>query len=285
MVPHSRTAAFEKLYDVVVRLRGDGGCPWDREQTPLSLRGGLIEETYECIEAIDEQNPAHIKEELGDIFLLVSMLSLMHQEKGLFSITEVMEDLSKKLIRRHPHVFEQTLNTPYENPQTISPEEALENWAKMKIEQEGRRPKDSILDDVRRGLPPLDRAYNLQKKAAKAGFDWPNAVGVFAKIREELEEVESVIAAFNPEAKGPKPESTELEGELGDLLFSIVNLCRFYDVSPSVALQRTNIKFIERFRHVEKRMRENNQEMKTGNLEIMDQYWNEFKKTNEAKKS
>jgi tetrapyrrole methylase family protein/MazG family protein len=273
-MPQERAAAFEKLYDVVSRLRGDGGCPWDREQTPMSLRGDLIEETYECIEAIDEQDPAHIKEELGDIFLLVFMISFMHEEQGLFSIKEVVENLCDKLIRRHPHVFAQKSKDLFEDPQTLSPQEALQTWAKMKIEQEGRKPKDSILDEVRRGLPPLDRAFKLQKKAAKAGFDWPDAGGVLAKLREELAETESAICAFNSGAK-----NGELEGELGDLLFSVVNLCRFFDVEPSLALNKTNLKFIERFAYVEKRMKENGQEMKAGSLALMDSYWNEAKKS------
>ena len=272
MMPREREAAFQKLYDVVSRLRGDGGCPWDREQTPLSLRGDLIEETYECIEAIDEQDPAHIKEELGDIFLLVFMISFMHEEQGLFSIKDVTEGLCEKLIRRHPHVFAQKSEDLFEDPQNLSPQEALQNWAKMKIEQEGRKPKDSILDEVRRGLPPLDRAYKLQEKAAKVGFDWPDAAGALGKLREELAETEAAI--YDPKAK-----NAEIEGELGDLLFSVVNLCRFFDVEPSVALQKTNAKFIERFGYVEKRMKENGQEMKAGNLELMDRYWNEAKRS------
>jgi tetrapyrrole methylase family protein/MazG family protein len=260
----TQAEAFKRLYDTVVRLRAPGGCPWDREQTPLSLRGDLIEETYECVEAIDEGESDHIKEELGDIFLLVTMLSYMHEQKELFSVTGVLEGISEKLIRRHPHVF----GTSGESGLTSA--EVLQNWAKIKVEQEGRKPRDSILDEVRRGLPPLDRAWKLQKKAAKAGFDWPDAAGVIAKIKEELEEVKAAMAADTSAIAA-------LEGELGDLLFSVVNLCRFLDVEPSVALQRTNIKFTERFKYVEKRMKETGEEMSPKNLEIMDQYWNETK--------
>ena len=273
----TQNEAFRKLYDVVVRLRGPGGCSWDREQTPRSLRSDLIEETYECIEAIDQENPANIKEELGDIFLLVTMLAYMHEEKGFFSVADTLEGISEKLIRRHPHVFGTSsggassggVNTDSEAVPALSSEEILKNWAKMKVEQEGRRPKDSILDEVRRGLPPLDRAWKLQKKAAKAGFDWPDTAGVIAKVKEELEEVEAAMI----ETKA----GNALETELGDLLFSVVNLCRFFDIDPSVALQRTNIKFTERFRHVEKRMKECGQEMEAENLNLMDQYWNEAK--------
>jgi len=258
--------AFQKLFEIVVRLRGPGGCPWDLEQTPLTLRGDLIEETYECVEAIDEQNPPHVKEELGDLFLLVTMLSYMHEQEGHFTVAEVLEDLSEKLIRRHPHVFK---NTNGSDP-SLTSEEVLKNWAKIKVEQEGRKPKDSVLDEVSRGLPPLDRAWKLQKKAAKVGFDWPDVSGVIAKIKEELQETEAAMTCASA-------DNTALEGELGDLLFSVVNLCRFLGIEPSVALQRTNIKFTERFKHVEKRMKETGQEMKAGNLEAMDRYWNEAK--------
>ena len=249
--------AFKSLYDVVARLRAPDGCPWDREQTPASLRGDLIEETYECIEAIGEQNPPHIQEELGDIFLLATMISYMHEEEGLFSVADVLQAVSEKLIRRHPHVFGET---------TVSGSaEVLDNWAKIKVEQEGRKPKDSILDAVSSGLPPLDRAWKLQKKAAKAGFDWPSVEGVVAKIQEELAEV---MAAENQD---------RIEAELGDLLFAVVNLCRYLTVEPSVALHRTNSTFISRFKHVEKMMKETAQEMKPENLALMDQYWNEAK--------
>ena len=279
---------FKELYDVIVRLRGPGGCSWDREQTPRSLRGDLIEETYECIEAIDQQKPAHIKEELGDIFLLVTMIAYMHEQEGLFSVADVLKENAEKLIRRHPHVFGDA--APGENGgngTALTPEETLKVWAKIKIEQEGRTPKDSLLDEVRRGLPPLDRAWKLQKKAAKAGFDWPDTVGVIAKIKEELEEVEAaaanVAAVVTPDATtttaadAGKSAHAELEGELGDLLFSVVNLCRFFNIEPSVALQRTNAKFTERFKYVEKCMKETGQEMNAQNLAVMDHYWNKAK--------
>jgi len=280
--------AFKRLYDVVVRLRAPGGCSWDREQTPLSLRGDLIEETYECIEAIDEKDPGHIKEELGDIFLLIIMIAYMHEQEGLFSVAEVLDGNSEKIIRRHPHVFGTgpggtSSDGNNGGGQVLSSSEILKKWAKMKVEEEGRKPKDSILDEVSRGLPPLDRAWKLQKKAAGAGFDWPDTAGVIAKIKEELNEVEAAIAASTAPSMTASADAKEktagspLEGELGDLLFSVINLCRFFDIEPSVALQRTNTKFIERFKYVEKRMKENGREMNPQNLEIMDIYWNETK--------
>ena len=263
--------AFQTLYDIVARLRGPGGCPWDREQNPSSLRGDLIEETYECVEAIDEHDPEHIREELGDIFLLVIMLSYMHEQEGKFSVADALETVSEKLIRRHPHVFGET--------QVKDSAEVLDNWAKIKVEQEGRKPKDSILDEVSSGLPPLDRAWKLQKKAAKAGFDWPDIEGVIAKIREELDEVREAAENVPDKAEsgGEALSREKLEEELGDLLFSAANLCRYLNVEPSVALRRTNSKFVERFKYVEKKMKESGQEMKRENLAVMDKYWDEAK--------
>jgi len=251
--------AFKRLYDVVVKLRSPEGCPWDLEQTPLSLRGDLIEETYECIEAIDEQDPDHVREELGDIFLLVTMLAYMYEQEGAFSVADALEGISEKLIRRHPHVFGK-------RDAALSSQAVVQNWDRIKVEQEGRKPKDSVLDEVH-GLPPLDRAWKLQRKAAKAGFDWPDAAGVIEKIKEELGEVEASVT-----------DTGALEAELGDLLFSVVNLCRYFKIEPSVALQHTNVKFTKRFKHVEKRMKENGLEMTAQNLTVMDQFWNEAKK-------
>jgi tetrapyrrole methylase family protein/MazG family protein len=279
----SRNAlAFNGLYETVVRLRGEGGCPWDREQNPETLRGDLIEETYECIEAIDEKDSGHIREELGDLFLLVTMLSYMHEQEGLFTVADVLEGITAKLIRRHPHVFGET--------KVRDSAEVLQNWAKIKVEEEGRRPKDSLLDEVSAALPPLDRAWKLQKKAARAGFDWPNIDGVLAKLEEEIAEVKEALFQ-GPEtspngagsgetraAEGPvRDAARHIEEELGDLLFSAVNLCRFLKVEPSVALQRTNVKFVRRFKYVEQEMKKAGTEMTHGNLSVMDRYWEEAK--------
>ena len=269
-VQHNTGEAFIRLYDIVKRLRGEGGCPWDREQSPQTLRGDLIEETYECIEAIDEGNPAHIREELGDLFLLAAMISYMYEQEGSFSVSGVLHDIAEKLIRRHPHVFGE-LRAENEKGE-VSSTEVLDNWARIKVEQEGRTPKNSVLDGVSRALPPLDRAYQLQKKAAKQGFDWPDVDGVLEKLREEVAEAEAAISGCD------NPDNAALEEELGDLLFSAVNLCRFLKIEPSVALQRTNTKFIRRYKYVEKKMKECGKSMVTGNLELMDTFWNEAKK-------
>ena len=261
--------SFKALYDTVARLRGPGGCPWDIEQNPSTLRGDLIEETYECIEAIDENDTDHIAEELGDLFLLATMLSYMHEEEGKFSVTDVLVKVNEKLIRRHPHVFGEV--------KVKDSAEVLNNWADIKVKQEGRKPKDSILDEVSGGLPPMDRTYALQKKAAKAGFDWPDTEGVISKIKEELDEARIAINNQKSVAHNEQDAQTAVEEELGDLLFSVINLCRFLKIEPSVALRRTNSKFVNRFKYVEKKMKETGQEMKKENLNVMDAYWNEAK--------
>jgi tetrapyrrole methylase family protein/MazG family protein len=272
--------AFKALYDTVVRLRAPDGCPWDREQSPASLRGDLIEETYECVEAIDENDPAHVREELGDLYLLATMLAYMHEQEGHFSVEDTLRGITEKLIRRHPHVFGESRD----GSEPPSSSDVLRNWAKIKVEQEGRSPRDGLLDGVSRALPPLDRAYRLQKQAAKAGFDWPDIGGVIGKLEEELGETCSAIGALEAisshaaEApRGVKHHREALEEELGDLLFSAVNLCRFLKVDPSVALQGANAKFVRRFGHVEKRMRETGQEMNAGSLKAMDAFWEEAK--------
>jgi tetrapyrrole methylase family protein/MazG family protein len=262
--------AFAELCGVIARLRAPDGCPWDREQNPASLRGNLIEETYECVEAVDEKDPLHVREELGDLYLLVTMLAYMYQQEGLFTVEETLRGITEKLIRRHPHVFGET--------QVKDSAEVLENWARIKVEMEGRKSKDSILDGVSRGLPPLDRAFKLQKKAAKAGFDWPDREGPIAKLKEELAEAAEAAAALDRGGPESAEKREALEGELGDLLFSAVNVCRFLKADPSTALQRTNVKFEKRFKHVEKKMKEGGLELRRENMAAMDRFWEEAKR-------
>ena len=253
--------AFNALYETVVRLRGEDGCKWDREQNPSTLRGALVEETYECLEAIDENDPANVCEELGDLYLLVTMIAYMHEQEGKFTVADALEKIKDKLVRRHPHVFGDL--------KVKNVEEILGNWAAIKVNQEGRKPKDSILDEVSSGLPPMDRSDALQKKAAKVGFDWPDMNGVITKIEEELGEVR--------EAASDVAHNDLIEEELGDLLFSVINLCRFLKVEPSVALRRTNGKFVQRFKYVESKMKESGHVMKKENIDIMEKFWNEAK--------
>jgi tetrapyrrole methylase family protein/MazG family protein len=261
-------AAFGRLYSIVARLRAPGGCPWDREQSPKSLRGSVVEEAYELVEAIDEGEAPHVAEEAGDLFLLATMIPYMHEETGDFSVADVLAGIGDKLVRRHPHVFgDATAETP---------DAVLKQWNEIKEKVEGRRRKDSLLDEVSRALPPLERAHKLQKKAAKAGFDWAAGAEVWAKAREELDEAEEACGALAAGGDAAEARSA-LEEELGDLLFSAVNLARFLKVDPSLALNAANEKFSRRFRHVEKRMAAAGKALTAENMAQMDAFWDEAK--------
>jgi len=251
--------AFDELYNIIKKLRSPEGCNWDREQTPQSLRSDLIEETYECIEAIDKKDSDHTKEELGDLFLLVTMLAYMHEQENQFSVADSLKGISKKLIRRHPHVFGDS--------EATSTEEILQQWEEIKTNVEGRKAKDSVLDKVSGGLPPLEKAYKLQKKAAKVGFDWQNLNDIWDKVHEEIDEVKHA----------ENISVDELEAEIGDLLFAVVNISRGYKIDPAIALQRTNNKFTRRFHFIEKQMKSDGLELSSENFKMMDSYWDKAK--------
>jgi tetrapyrrole methylase family protein/MazG family protein len=256
---------FERYYETIKVLFGPGGCPWDREQTPESLRGNLAEEMYECVEAIDEGDVAHIREELGDVFSVVMMIAFIFESRGAFTIDEVAGGVTDKLIRRHPHVFGDV--------KVKNSDEVLHNWAKIKRDVEGRTEKASAMDEVSRALPPLERAWKLQKKAAKKGFDWPSLDGVLEKLHEEIAETEHEL-----KKAGEKPEANvPLEEELGDVLFTVVNLCRHLHIDPSMALIRTNAKFAKRFRYVEEKCKADGVEMNKDTINTMEKYWQEAK--------
>lgn len=252
--------AFRLFFTVVARLRATDGCPWDRAQTPSSIRGNIIEEAYELAEAITEDDNAHMKEETGDLFLLAAMVGYMSEQEGRYSVSDALMDSAAKLIRRHPHVFGKA--------EVDSPEQVVQQWNEIKEKVEGRRHRDSILDEVHRHLPPLEKAYKLQKKAAKAGFDWQHRGDVWAKLEEEMNELKKADAEADPDG---------LEEEFGDLLFSVINAARLYGIDPSVALHRTNEKFARRFRHVEARMKEHKLPLSAEHMELMDRFWNEVK--------
>jgi len=251
---------FQKLYTIVKKLRSPDGCPWDREQSPMSIRGNLLEETLECIDAIEENNDEHIREELGDIYLLATMIGYMYEEKNSFTIAEVLADISEKLIRRHPHVFG--------NVSVDSSEQVLRNWEHIKQNIENAD-HVSLLDSIPKGLHPLERAYKLQKKAAKYGFDWYSCEGIYEKIETELAECKEASDGENKDA---------LESELGDLLFSVINLCRFMQVDPALALHKTNKKFKKRFTFLENKMETAGKKLSKENFELMDSLWEESKK-------
>lgn len=281
--------AFNRLYNVVKILRCPEGCPWDKEQTPLSMRRDLIEETFEAIDAITQEDPFHAKEELGDVMLNATMISYMYEQKGDFSVAEVFNELAEKLIRRHPHVFPESEGSVCANTPVKNGEQVLNQWDRIKENLEGRK-TECILDEVPQGFPPLLKAYKMQKKAAKKGFDWDNVEDVKAKITEELAEVEEARLKVNEllknqdahvfEMKSSKEADEaqkELEGEIGDLLFAVVNYARHLGVDPETALNATNTKFHKRFSYVQKKMEENEIPMIQENLSKMDEFWNEAK--------
>ena len=265
----ARMEAFNRLHETIRRLRAPGGCPWDREQTPETLRETLIEEAYETVEAITEGDTDHVCEELGDVFLNAVMLSYMYEQQESFTVTDVLETVSDKLIRRHPHVFGETdgYAGPGSGKETDTPEKVLDQWDEIKQKVEGRK-GSSALDGVSMGLPSLERAKKLQKRASKCGFDWEHSDDVWPKVDEELAELREAAAGGNPE---------RIEEELGDVLFSLVNIARHLKVDPGVALTRTNAKFVKRFTHVESSMKEAGIPMDKGHLADMDRFWNELR--------
>jgi XTP/dITP diphosphohydrolase len=232
-------SALEQLINVVARLRSpQDGCPWDLAQTPQTLIPYVIEEAYEVVDAVCRGNSAAIAEELGDLLLQVVLQAQIASEQGQFSLTEVAEGITQKLIRRHPHVFGEV--------RVQSPEEVHQNWERIKAAEKGEDPNDQRLtpklERYSRTLPPLMAGMKISQKAAKAGFEWENIEGVWAKFQEELVEFRQAIAA---ETKA------EQEAELGDLLFTLINLARWYDLDPSTALQGTHQRLIQRLVQIE----------------------------------
>ncbi|MCD1261884.1 nucleoside triphosphate pyrophosphohydrolase [Paenibacillus athensensis] len=263
-VAHART--FGRLHEIVQVLRSPEGCPWDREQTHASLRKNLIEETYEVLETIDDDDPDAMCEELGDLLLQVMLHAQMEEEVGAFSVYDVVAGLNDKLVRRHPHVFGEN--------KAGSADEALVNWNEMKAEEKRKKGIDpqqlSVLSGVPRDLPGLMKAYKLQKKAATVGFDWSDVGDVIAKIEEELQELREAMAGGSDE---------ERLDELGDLLFAVVNLARFLKLDPEEAVNRTNRKFVQRFGYIEESLRLRGRTFEQTDLSELEKYWQEAKKS------
>lgn len=246
---------FNEFVSIVKRLRKD--CPWDRIQTHLSLRRCLLEETYEVLEAIDNNNIQELKKELGDILLQVVFHSNIAEEENEFTLNDVIKSETKKLIERHPHVFGDV--------KVKDSEEVKRNWENLK-KKEGRK---SIIDGIPEELPALLKAYRIQEKASKVGFDWKDENPVFEKIIEEINELKINVSNEEPIDK--------IEDELGDVLFSIVNYSRFLKINPEDALRRTIKKFRDRFQKIESYAEANNKVLDEMGLEEMDNIWNQAK--------
>ena len=252
---------FESLVEVIATLRGENGCPWDREQTHTSLKSTLIEETYETVEAIDSGDPEKLKEELGDLLLNIMLQAQIAAENQDFDIYDVIDTLTEKLIRRHPHVFGDV--------QVDDAEEVVKNWEAIKRQEAGYEDRKSALDGIPNALPALLRGQKIQKRAARVGFDWDNIADVVAKVDEELAEVKESLHKNDPDA-------TEME--IGDLLFAVVNLCRFVDLQAEETLRKSNRKFIARFKRMETELEKQGKTFTEQTLAELDEIWEKVKK-------
>ena len=260
---NSQPSTFNKLRDIVAKLRGLGGCPWDREQTHESLLPATIEEAYEVAEAARAKNDAHFREELGDLLLLVVMHAEIAREAGRFDINNVVDDVTEKLVRRHPHVFGKS--------DARDSGAVLKQWEAIKREE--KRNDSHYLASLPRALPALMRAQKAQSKAARVNFDWTELRDVLAKVEEELGETKSAIASQDRQS---------LEDEIGDLLFAVVNLARKCKLDAESALQTATDKFVARFNRLEDELRSRGKRLGDADLAELDEIWNAIKKmTNE----
>jgi len=255
------TESFRKLIEIVDTLMGENGCPWDNVQTRESLKPYLVEEAYEVLEALDTNDPDQIKDEMGDLLYQILFHSKISSKSNEFDIKDVLDNLREKMVRRHPHVFKEgQINTP---------DQVIERWEEIKKEEKTHSNHPSILDSVPKQLPSLLRAQKLQKKAAKEGFDWDEISDVFDKLDEEISEFKSAVL----EGKG-----TDIQSELGDILFVLVNIAKFKKIDAEEALRSTNNKFIKRFQHIEKEVAKQGKTLKETSLEDMERHWQNAKK-------
>ncbi len=254
--------SFESFVEIVAHLRAPDGCPWDKEQTHQSLRKHLLEEAYETLTAMDEDDPAGMREEFGDLLLQIILNSQIASETNNYSINKVIKSIYDKIVRRHPHVFGDV--------KLDGVKDVLQNWEKLKEkerQESGEEKKEKgLLDGVASALPALTQAQEYQDRAARVGFDWPEIDGVLDKIKEEIEEIKLAESNF------------ELASEIGDLYFVLVNLARWKNIDAESALRGTNIKFKKRFSHVEKSAKKQGRNLSDMTLEEMDVFWNEAKR-------
>jgi len=259
-----RAAIFDDLVAIMDRLRGPGGCPWDREQTYATLRAYVLEEAYEVADAIDRNDLDALGEELGDLLLQVVFLSRLAKEEDRFTIDDVVRGISQKMVRRHPHVFG--------NEQADSADEVLRHWERIKKDEKSKDPNGdtSVLSSVPKALPAMMKAMLLGTRAARVGFDWEHGADVIDKVDEEMEELRVAVAAGDRDAA---------RAELGDLFFVLVNLARKLDLDPEESLERTNGKFRSRFRSIEREVARQGMTMEEAGMELMERLWAEAKKT------
>jgi MazG family protein len=255
---------FQRLVELIVKLRAPGGCPWDREQTFDTIKPYTLEETYEVLDAIDRRDWPGLAEELGDFLLQAVFYAQMAREEGLFGIQDALDAINQKLVRRHPHIFGEG------SAETASDVKRI--WGEIKAAEKKEKggKEEGLLTGVPRALPALMEAQQIASRAAGVGFDWENAEQVVEKLHEELAEL--------AEARQKESSQEELEGEIGDLLFVLVNLARFVKVDPEQALRRTNAKFRQRFGHIERRLAERGKKLEDSNIREMEELWQEAKR-------
>jgi len=302
-MPPTTGERFERAVAIMARLRAPGGCPWDREQTFDSIKPYTLEETYEVLEAIDNRDWSELSGELGDLLLQVLFYSEMSKEQGTFTIDEVLDKLSAKLVNRHPHVFGDV--------QADTASEVVRNWEAIKAEEKKKRltagggksdraadAPESVLGGVSSAMPSLLEAHKLSSRAAHVGFDWPNVEGLFDKLREETEELREQLADFPP--PGPRPQArgiagsglvpvpgdlrARMEEEIGDLFFVLVNIARYLAVDPESALKKTNRKFKRRFQWMEARLREAGRTPEQATTDELESLWQQAKKLEKSRK-
>lgn len=252
--------SFGQLVEIIAKLRSDDGCPWDREQTHETLKTGIIEEAYEVIETIDQKDDEKFEEELGDLLMQVLLNAQIARDEGKFDILGVIQKISEKLIRRHPHVFGDL--------DVKDSQEIMQNWERIKSEERAERDENSLMDGVPTNLPALIQARKVQSRASRIGFDWDKADDVLKKVDEEVNELKEGISKLDRES---------IEEEIGDILFSIVNLSRFLEVEPEGALRKTTAKFIRRFKKMESLIADDGKKITDFDLAGLDKIWDSIK--------
>jgi len=268
------SSSFEGLMQLMAKLRAPDGCPWDRKQTHESLKPYLVEEAYEVLEAIDHGDPGRLREELGDLLLQIVFHAQIAGEHERFSMEDVMHSLSEKLIRRHPHVF----GGPEQKGQAKTADDVKITWEQIKRDERERSGRgESALDGVPKTLPALLRAFQVQARAARVGFDWSELRPVLQKLEEELHELQEVLQARDT-GDAAAPSKDALQAELGDVLFTVVNLARHLTINPEEALRGTVNRFIDRFHYVESRAAADGRRLEDMSLEQMDALWEEAKR-------
>ena len=261
---------FDKLVEIMATLRGPNGCPWDKQQDFNSLKPMLVEEVYEVLEAIDNSDFDGLSEELGDLLLHVVFHAQVAKETGAFDIATVIQKISDKLVRRHPHVFG--------NESASTPEEVIKNWEAIKAEEKAQKLKNrtseerSLLEGIPSKLPAIHEAHQISSRAARVGFDWPDVDGIFEKLQEEVHELKEVISAGANETRRER-----LEDEIGDMLFVIVNIARYLKIDSESALKRANRKFKTRFRYMETELAKQGKNLEQTSLEEMEALWQKAK--------